>query len=61
MSASQMTKDMFRLSLSNIVFTSFISYHRIIDMIGATGAIGGAGVDCPSSALQELYCDVAPA
>ena len=30
-------------------------------MIGATGAIGVAGVDFPSSALQELYCDVAPA
>jgi hypothetical protein len=52
MSASQMTKDMFRLSLSNIVFTSFITYHQTIDMIGATGAIGGARVDCPSSALQ---------
>jgi hypothetical protein len=53
-SVSQMTTDMFHLSLHFPVLSSFITYHQVCNYFNTTGATSGARDAYPSGTLVFL-------
>ena len=52
LTVSQMTTDMFHLSQSFPVLSSFMTCHRVCNQINTTGATSGAGTAYPSGAPE---------